>query len=123
MAVGASHWWVAGAGTAVAGAAAVIVRPKAARDNGRRGGALAESLLTVRVGLGRDPDAMLRDVFAKYLSSFDLHSCASARQGTVLDLAYRVQLQPGTAPVEFVNAVHRIDAVVGVELTSASEKV
>ena len=51
-------------------------------------GAGCENTLTVRLGLGSDPDGLLKRVFDKHLHRSRLISTATARQGAALELKY-----------------------------------
>ena len=110
MAVGAGHWQIALMGTIVVGTAASVAQPR--RKNQWSDG---DSTLSVRVGVGRKPDAF-HSVFGKYLDRFDLVSGATGRQGSALDLTYRVRLSAGSAPAELIDELNRVEGVQNVEL-------
>ncbi len=112
MAVGAGYLTVPLIGLPVAAVAALIFRPAAPaapRDTGER-------LLTVRVGAGHDPDALLKKVFDTHLSHWTLTAAATARQGVALDLTYAVRLRREGAAVPLVAELNGLDGVQSVEL-------
>ena len=112
MAVGANHMAVALLGTATVGIAAFLIQPRRSSDRW----ADADSSLLVRVGVGRKPDAFLEGVFAKHLQRFDLQGAATGRQGSAIDLTYKIRLRRGDAPAELVDELNRIDGIQNVEL-------
>jgi hypothetical protein len=75
-----------------------------------------EYSLAIRVGLGRDPAGILKEIFAKHLSSVSMKSTTTARQGSALDITYQVRLVQGTEAVAFVAALNQIEGVQNVEL-------
>jgi hypothetical protein len=119
MAVGASEGVrqvaVALIGMAVVGVAAFVVQPR----RGARRWSDFEASLIVRVGVGRDPDAILRDVLGRFLDRSELVAGATGRQGAALDLTYKVRLRAGSAPAEFIAELNRIEGVQSVELRLA----
>ena len=113
MAVGAGYPLVALVGIPVVAAAAVLLG-----HWGRAGApALAPDFsLAIRLGIGRDPDAAFREIFAKHLSVVRLRSTGTARQGAALDLAYHVRLRHEPDAVALVTALNQIEGVQNVEL-------
>src|SRR5262245_1047546 len=59
-------------------------------------------LLTVRVGVGQNPDILLRAVFESHLERWDVLTAATARQGAAIDSTYSVRLRQAGAAVPFV---------------------
>ncbi|QDT12616.1 DUF4956 domain-containing protein [Planctomycetes bacterium K23_9] len=112
MAVGADQLTVAVVGIAVTGTAAFIVRPR--YPSGPNLGNNAK--LQIRLGVGRDPDVVFQDVFAKSLSKVDFFSGATSKQGASLDLIYRVSLAANASPTELINQLNLIEGVQSVEL-------
>jgi uncharacterized membrane protein YhiD involved in acid resistance len=111
MAFGAGYLKIPLVGIAFAGAAAVIFRP---RDRSAAGA--GEMTLLVRVGTGRDPDALLREAFGRHLLRHRLVATTTARQGAALDLTYAVRLRRGEAAVPLVAQLNALDGVQSVEL-------
>jgi hypothetical protein len=112
MAVGANHLTVGLVGIGVVGVAAFLVQPRRGRNHWTD----ADSTLTVRVGVGRDPDALVQGVFGKHLDRFELTSGATGRQGAALDLTYDVRLKPGAAPAQLIDELNRLEGIQSVEL-------
>ena len=112
MAVGANHLTVALIGLGVVGSAAVLIQPHRTANQWSDG----DSTLCVRVGVGRNPDAILQGVFGKHLQRFDLVSGATGRQGAALDLTYKVRLRPASAPAELIDELNRLEGIQNVEL-------
>lgn len=107
MAAGAGYLGLAVATLALSAVTALVLQPS------RR----AEPwTLSVRVGVGQDPDALLQAAFAKYVHSARLLGTATARQGAAIELTWSVRLRPGTNPAGLVAELHRLEGVQNVEL-------
>jgi len=112
MAVGADRIDVALVGLLVVSAAAVLL--KACRTN-----ANPESpacVLTVRLGLGRSADEVLAPRLREFAGDVVLLSAATARQGTALELTYRLHLRPSASLAQLAAELNRLEGVQGVEL-------
>jgi hypothetical protein len=112
MAVGSGNLTVPLVGIPIAALAAFLFRPRA-------GAALHGSVdftLTVRVGAGHSPDALVREVFDKHLERFRLTGTATARQGAALELTYRVRLRREDAAVPLVTELNGLEGIQNVEL-------
>jgi uncharacterized membrane protein YhiD involved in acid resistance len=72
--------------------------------------------LTVRVGLGSDPEAVLAPVFAQHLAEYRLTGTATAKQGAALEATYKARLKPGAKAFALVAELNKIEGVQGVEL-------
>jgi uncharacterized membrane protein YhiD involved in acid resistance len=112
MAVGAGHLTVALVGIGVVGGAALMLQPRRPASRWTD----ADGSLTVRVGVGRDPDAILLHVFDKHLERYELLAGATGRQGTAIDLTYKVRLRADSAPADLIGELNQIDGVQSVEL-------
>ena len=112
MAIGANHWLVAVFGIVVVGVAAACMRPnsKPASWHNR------DSVLHVRIAIGRDPDTLLTNAFEKCVESYSLIAGASAKQGTVFDLTYTIRLRLAANPTELLDELNKIEGVQSVEL-------
>jgi hypothetical protein len=112
MAVGAGYLLVPLVGIPFATAAAYLFRP--ARES-----AAVEDRdfkLSVRVGLGNEPEKLFAEVFAKHLEGTTLLSAGTARQGMALDLVYAVRLRAANAALRLVADITLLDGVQGVDI-------
>jgi hypothetical protein len=105
MAVGSQNLWVAGIGLVVVGAAAWLLR----RTDG--GGDANAWILSVRVGLGLNHEALTAAALAPHLQKRELMSVETARQGVSLDLVYEVQLRSDASVSAALKDLHRIEGV------------
>ncbi len=112
MATGSQHPWVAVLGIVVAGSASFLL---AWREEKPAAAAAAGMVLRLRVSLGTELDALLKDVLAG--GTFRLLSLGTAKQGTSLDAAYEIHLGKDLGPEELVKQLHRIDGIHDVRLT------
>ncbi|MCE9530918.1 MAG: DUF4956 domain-containing protein [Planctomycetes bacterium] len=78
--------------------------------------AVAASNLTIRLGLGHDPEKLLAGTFGTYLDQSTLVAAATARQGAAIELTYRVHLKKTAATIPFITDLNRLEGVQGVEL-------
>jgi uncharacterized membrane protein YhiD involved in acid resistance len=72
--------------------------------------------LTVRVGLGNDPEALLAPLFAQHLADIRLTSTSTAKQGAALEVTYKVRLRYPAKTFALVSELNKIEGVQGVEL-------
>jgi len=112
MAVGAGRLQVAAIGIPIVGFAAFLMKPR----GGTTSWASLGATLSVRIGVGRKPEAVVRRVFETYLKRFDLVSGSVGRQGASLDLKYDVELRSEADPTELIDELNRLEGVQGVEL-------
>ncbi|HJZ93844.1 MAG TPA: DUF4956 domain-containing protein [Gemmataceae bacterium] len=112
MAIGAGYAILAAVGIPVVLLAAVIMRE--ARSEAPALPVLA--MLTVRIGLGHDPDVLLGKTLEKHLDAMQLVGTATARQGAALELTYEVRLKAAAGVFALVAELNKIEGVQGVEL-------
>ena len=93
MAAGAGSYPIAVLGLVVGGIAAFIVR----RNYGSTWSE-TESALSLRLGLGGDPETLLGPTLAQHLSRHEILSVTTVRQGAAIDYLYRVYLKPEANP-------------------------
>lgn len=115
MAVGAGFLTVPLVGIPFAALAAFLFRPR----NPTAPPVPLDFNLTVRVGIGHNPEALLREPFDKYLARAQLMAVSTARQGVSLELTYAVRLREEVNAVTLVNDLNGIEGVQGVELRSS----
>jgi len=72
--------------------------------------------LTVRVGLGADPEALLAPIFAQQLADVRLTNTSTAKQGAALEATYKVRLRSPGKAFALVSELNKIEGVQGVEL-------
>ncbi len=76
--------------------------------------------LSVRIGLGHDPDTLLGAVFDRYFSHRRLTASCTARQGAAMEVAYTAVLKDAKASYRFVTELNQIEGVQNVELRDKS---
>ena len=114
MAAGAGYAMLAViAVPAVGSAAAVMCWLDRRRERQQTGSA---ALLTVRIGLGHEPDTLFTTPFATHLLEAKLIGTTTARQGSAIELAYAVTLLPHASLFKLVTELNRIAGVENVEL-------
>ena len=74
------------------------------------------STLSVRLGLGRDPEKALHDVLDRHLASFRLSGVETARQGAAIDLRYLVALRSVQSMTALVTELNQVEGVQSVEV-------
>jgi uncharacterized membrane protein YhiD involved in acid resistance len=112
MAVGVGYSLLAAAGIPAVLVAALIMRAVATEPTNGNGW----QVLTVRLGIGHQPDGLLASTFEKHLTVSQLISTATAKQGAALELTYQARLRNPGAEVALVADLNRIEGVQGVEL-------
>lgn len=112
MAAGANHLWVAVIGIGIVTAAVLILRP--------RGNATIwteeECDLTVRVNSGSKPEALVEPVFRNHVQQHQILGVATAKQGTALEVTYRILFRKGSAPLDLVTELNRVEGVQNVDV-------
>lgn len=76
-------------------------------------------LLTVRMGAGREPEALLRGPLEKHAHQVALKAITTARQGAALELTYAIRLRRPESAVAAVRELNGIEGVQNVELRQA----
>jgi uncharacterized membrane protein YhiD involved in acid resistance len=116
MACGAENYWVAGLGLLI-GSVAVFVR----RTNA---GPLQQGddtfLLKFRVGLGQEVEAVFTPELAGLVEQRKLLSVQTAKQGSLLDVTYRVAMRAKNQPDLLVKLLNRTEGVQNVEMVRES---
>lgn len=115
MAVGASALWVAGIGIVVVTIAAWLMRVRDSESREEPAEA-PPFLLHVRLGLGHDVDALLRETLGAHVGARHLQSMGTAKQGLSIDVTYGVALRTAESAEALVKALNRLDGVQSVEL-------
>jgi len=115
MAAGAGFMTVLLVGIPVTTIAAVLFRPR------RREGGSPECVLSVRVGTGQDPQALLRVPFEKHLERYSLKSTATARQGAAIELTYAVRVRAESTPLILISDLNGVEGIQSVELRTKQQ--
>ncbi len=117
MVAGAGLVWVPLVGIPVVSLASIglsrLGRPRAA-------GQIQECTLTVRLGLGRDPDSTIGAILSRHLAHQHVISVETARQGAAVEINYNVQLQPQATMTGLVIELNQVEGVMNVELNRVS---
>jgi hypothetical protein len=98
------------AGTAIAMSRSDAINPTGAGKGG------ASMLLTVRMGLGRDPAAVLGEAIGRATVSNRLVGVTTARQGSAIDVTYSITLAATANPAALVQQINGLEGVQSVEL-------
>lgn len=77
--------------------------------------------LTVRVGLGADPDALLAPFLEQHFEDIRLLSAVTARQGVALELTYAARARPGVSPAALVAGLNTTAGVQAAEWRHAGD--
>ncbi|MBI2804414.1 MAG: DUF4956 domain-containing protein [Planctomycetes bacterium] len=77
---------------------------------------LVEWTLQLRVGTAVQDAAPWENLFAKSCASASLVGTATARQGAALDLTYKLKLNAEVTPMQFLNALNRLEGIQNLEL-------
>jgi hypothetical protein len=112
MALGANDPWVAGIGIAVVAIAAFLLKAR----RWKIGSAELSHSLTVRVGIGHDVDALVKDTISAYATEWRIQSVSTSRQGLSVDVTYDLGLRSPNVAESFVKALNHLDGVQNVEL-------
>jgi uncharacterized membrane protein YhiD involved in acid resistance len=112
MAAGANHLWVAIIGVGVIAVAIFISKP--------RGKATVwseeECDLSVRLVAGTKPNEVVEPVFRKHLETFEILGVATAKQGTAVEVTYRIRFRRSSAPLDLVNELSQVEGIQNVEV-------
>lgn len=112
MAAGAGYLAVPLVGIPLTGLAAFLFRsrPGTMRQEPR------DFVLTMRVGLGRDYESLIRPVFEQRLESWSLTSTATVKQGAAMALSYAVRLRSEESAIPFVSELNGLEGIHDIEL-------
>jgi hypothetical protein len=112
MGVGAGLAVISLAGIPVVGAAAFLLsywgRPSTP--------VAGDFSLDIRMGIGHDPEVLLRESFGRHLMLARLRAMTTARQGAALDLSYLIRLRREEDAVAFVSELNQVEGVQNVAL-------
>jgi uncharacterized membrane protein YhiD involved in acid resistance len=112
MAAGANHLWVAIIGVAVIAIAIFLLRPRGKVTVWSE----EECNLAVRLSSGHKPDQLIEPVLRKHLQQFEILAVETAKQGTALEITYRIRFRKSSAPLDLVNELSHADGILNVEV-------
>lgn len=119
MAVGAGYPWLAVAGIVVVAIAAFAMKQD---DTVAATAAGTEPFeLQVRVGIGHDPQVVVRPALDLHASDRRLMSLATARQGLAIDATFRAALRDSASADALVRALNTSEGVQSVTLTRITD--
>lgn len=72
--------------------------------------------LSLRIGVGRDMSTAIESMFQTYTLKKQFVATTTTKQGSAIDIVYRVQLKPEIDPVTMVTSINMIEGVQAVEL-------
>jgi hypothetical protein len=111
MAVGAKSVWVAGIGIVVIGTGAFLLKSRRKKNSPE-----LTHALTMRVGIGYDVDAVAKDTFSAYATSWRIQSVSTSKQGLSVDMTYDLSMRSPDLAEAFVKALNHLDGIQSVEL-------
>lgn len=114
MAAGAGLLLVPLVGIPITGAAAILLNRFRNQQSLPTADA-PESTLMIRLGLGRDPKLVLGEVLERHLEKVRLISAATARQGSALEVNYRMRLRATSELTTLVAELNQVEGVQSVE--------
>ncbi len=112
MAAGANHLWVAIIGVAVISIAIFVMHPRGQTTIWTE----EECDVSVRLTSGSKPDQLVEPVFRKHLQQFEILTVETAKQGTALEITYRVRFRKSSAPLDLVSELSKVEGVQNVEV-------
>ena len=114
MAAGDGQFLVALIGLPVVGAAAVGLSTWKPRQFGRSDS--RECVLSLRLALGLDPEALLSRLLDRHMESVRIVSTSTAKQGAALDFNYRGRISPQSSMTALITELNQIEGVMNVEI-------
>jgi uncharacterized membrane protein YhiD involved in acid resistance len=108
MAAGAGLLLVPVVGIPLVGLIAVVLSRSVSLPRHARG---IDGTLSIRMGLGHDPEKLLGDVLKRHLETYQLKGTSTARQGSALDLNYNVRLRSEAQMPTLVMELNQVEGV------------
>lgn len=120
MAMGAGYYSVPAIGVPLASSVAIALHHWNVRFSPEaKDGGTPWMLLTLRIAIGKDLNVLLNRVCENTVEK-NLVSTSTTKQGTAIEVVYRVKLPINADPIEFVSTANLIDGMQSVELKSFS---
>ncbi|MEQ1827753.1 MAG: DUF4956 domain-containing protein [Pirellula sp.] len=73
-------------------------------------------LLSIRMGIGRDMSSVLDSIFSGFVEQKQFISTSTMKQGSAIEVQYRVQLKANADPVALVSFANLVEGIQAVEL-------
>ena len=112
MAVGAGYLAVPLVGIPLTALAAFLFRPLDAVNFQNS----LDGVLTMRIGLGRDPESLFHSSFDTHLQRWSLKTTTTVKHGAALSLTYAVRLHSGQSAIPLVTELNSLEGVQDIEL-------
>jgi uncharacterized membrane protein YhiD involved in acid resistance len=112
MAAGANHLWVAIIGVLVIAFAIFILRPRGQATFWTE----EQCDLLVRLSADVKPDHLIEPLLRRHLQQFEILAVATAKQGTALEITYRIRFRNSSAPLDLVRELSHAEGVLNVEI-------
>ena len=121
MALGSGYFSVPIVGLPLAAVVAIVLHQASLQGGNAAstGSPSAAMELTVRIGIGKDIQALLARLGESFQES-KLISTTTTKQGSAIEIVSRVRLKPNLDPIEIVSAANLMDGIQAVELKSLS---
>lgn len=113
MAIGAGYLQMPLIGVPVTTLAAYLFRPREVQTKES-----LERTLNIRIGLGRDANALLEPLLRAHTDRWKLDSVATTKQGSALSLSYTIHILSSDSAIPLTVELNKLEGVQEVELTS-----
>jgi uncharacterized protein DUF4956 len=117
MTLGVGNWTLCLVGVPLVTAVALLHGRSAAGGGAAASGPIRQ--LSIRLGGGRDPEAVLSEALRRHSTSYRLTRTTTARQGAALELTFAVTLRADAKPIALVQELNGLDGVQQVELSES----
>lgn len=112
MALGAGQLAVGAVGLGIGGATAILIQLVPQKNPWT----VTPSKLSVKVAAGQSDEAQLKEILQPFVSQIEVTSAMTGKQGSAIEMTYRVRLKEGVSPAAMVEQLNRVEWIMGVEL-------
>lgn len=116
MASGAGYFLIPVIGIPITSAVAFFMHVCGKRARAKDTACESLMRLTIRIGLGKDPNQILKPLLDQHVVSFQLLGVSTVKQGASIEVNYRLHMNANANPLEFVSKLNMSEGVHGVEL-------